>query len=271
VAERLATAAGAALSAEAGSERWLTVLDAVAYSPVRRAVVPAGTPAEPDEPLLALVRKHAGRVPAVAERFGVAVPAAPAKGGRERARRARPGGPPPPRAPVAPAGTGLRRIPPPPVRPIPAPAPAEAKPHGDELAHLVGTGHTDPPPAATGAPHAEPAPDPAEAKPHGDELAHLVDPESSPGPAPEQPPAPPAAVERAEATDPEPVELQHAEPAAPPGEAKPHGDELAHLTGAPAAAGPGPEGPTPAPAEAKPHGDELEHLASPGTDDPTDD
>jgi hypothetical protein len=226
VSQRLAEAAGAALTTEAGNERWLTVLDAVAYSPVRRSVVPAGTPAEPDEPLLALVRKHASRVPAVAERFGVEPKSAPAKTGGRRSSTSRPGGPPPPGLgggpPARPmAGpprlpSGARRIPPPPVRP---PAP----------------------PAAAPAPeHAEPAP--AEAKPHGDELAHLVDPANAPEPAPaeEVPPARPE-VHRAEEPVPEPIAPEHAEPAPPPGEAKPHGDELEHLAEPPPTAEPEPE------------------------------
>jgi hypothetical protein len=263
VAERLASAAGAALTAEAGNERWVTVLDAVAYSPVRRSVVPAGTPAEPDEPLLALVRKHAGRVPSVAERFGVAAPSpAPVKGGR-RAPAGRPGGPPPPRPPGAPGAPGVRRIPPPPVPPRP-PAP-----HGDELAHLVGTSPTPGAPPPPPADHAEPAPPPGEAKPHGDELAHLVDPATAAEPAPEEPPAAPPVVERAgdEPAEPPTIEPEHAEPAPPPGEAKPHGDELEHLTGTghpePPPAAPPTSHAEPAPAEAKAQGDELEHLAQP--------
>ena len=261
VAERLATAAGAALTAEAGNERWVTVLDAVAYSPVRRAVVPAGTPDEPDEPLLALVRKHAGRVPAVAERFGVGAPSpAPPKAGR-RAPSGRPGGPPPPRPP---------RIPPPPtLRPSsPPPPPGEAKPHGDELAHLAGSAAAPeaPAPPAPSTDHAEPAPPPGEAKPHGDELAHLVDPASAPGaPAPEEPPAPPPAIERAEEPAPPPIAPEHLEPAASPGEAKPHGDELGHLAGTGHTEPPPPpaDHAEPAPPEAKAEGDELEHLAHP--------
>ena len=114
-AARLAEAAGKAMTAQVAPDRWATLLDAVAYSAVRRAVVPDGVPAEPGEELLAQVRKHAGRVPAIAERFGVEVPAArpprrgPPPGGRARRIPAPPGGssasPPPPRP---------RRIPPPP-------------------------------------------------------------------------------------------------------------------------------------------------------------
>lgn len=121
---RLAEAAGTAMTADIAPDRWATVLDAVAYSPVRRAVTPAGMPAEPDGELLAAVRKHAGRVPAIAALFGVSPPTP--SGAGAGARRSRPGrsGPRPARAtvPAAPAGVpagpplppGIRRIPPPP-------------------------------------------------------------------------------------------------------------------------------------------------------------
>ena len=123
VATRLAEAAGAAMTADAGSERWATVLDAVAYSAVRRNVTPAGVPPEPSEELLALVRKHAGRLPGIAEVFGVE-PAGersgPKRGGESPDRppkhRASQRTGPPPEAASAPARP--RRIPPPP----PAPA-----------------------------------------------------------------------------------------------------------------------------------------------------
>ncbi len=75
------------------------------------------------------------------------------------------------------------------------------------------------------------APSPAEAKPHGDELAHLVDPATAPEATETPAPASSAPeVERAEEPAPAPeVTPEPAEPAPPPGEAKPHGDELEHL------------------------------------------
>ena len=72
---KLAEAASAAMSAEIAPDRWATLLDAVAYSPVRRNVVPQGAPAEPTEDLVAMARKHAGRVPAAAKLFGIEPPA----------------------------------------------------------------------------------------------------------------------------------------------------------------------------------------------------
>ncbi len=56
---RLAEAAGAALTAETAPDRYATVLDALAYSPVRSVVVPQGVPAEPGDALLTAVRKLA--------------------------------------------------------------------------------------------------------------------------------------------------------------------------------------------------------------------
>jgi hypothetical protein len=115
---RLVDAAGAAMTAEIASDRWATLLDAVAYSPVRRSVVPAGAPNEPSDELVALATKHAARVPAAAKLFGIEAPAA----AERRASKARPK-PAPPKAshpPLPPGPRGERRIPPPPRPPAPA-------------------------------------------------------------------------------------------------------------------------------------------------------
>ena len=128
--DRLAELAGAALAADAPGDRWATVLDAVAYSPVRKTVVPAGAPAEPGDELLTMARKHAGRVPAAAKLFGIEPPPPPAA---KRAPRPPKPKPKPEKAshpPLPPGPGGLRRIPPPPVRKIPPPpvAPPVASP-----------------------------------------------------------------------------------------------------------------------------------------------
>jgi len=109
MAERLAAAASASLTSEVTQDRWATVLDAIAFSPVKGLVVPEGVPATPNDQLLAAVRKHAAKVPAIAALFGVEAPAARKKGRRT---------PPPPPKPAAGA-------------PVAAPAeatPAEATP-----------------------------------------------------------------------------------------------------------------------------------------------
>ena len=77
---RLAEAAGAALTAETAPDRYATVLDALAYSPVRTVVVPQGVPAEPGDALVAAVTKLASRLPQVASAFGLeSAPARPAR------------------------------------------------------------------------------------------------------------------------------------------------------------------------------------------------
>jgi hypothetical protein len=81
---RLADAAGAAFGPEITQERWATVLDAVAYSPVRQAVTPAAVPAEPSDDLLAAVRKLASRVPEIASKLGVTTSDAPSRSRRPR-------------------------------------------------------------------------------------------------------------------------------------------------------------------------------------------
>jgi hypothetical protein len=105
MAERLAVAASASLTSDITQERWATVLDAVAYSPVRSQVVPEGLPTNPNDQLLAAVRKVAGKVPAIAAAFGVEAPAPRRRGGRRT--------PPPPPAPAAPTAEASTPSPPP--------------------------------------------------------------------------------------------------------------------------------------------------------------
>jgi hypothetical protein len=90
MAERLAGIASAALTADAASDRWSTVVDAVAYSPVRTQVTAQGVPEKPSEELLKLIKKLSSRVPQLAALFGIEPTA------KRPARRATP--PPPPAA-----------------------------------------------------------------------------------------------------------------------------------------------------------------------------
>jgi hypothetical protein len=126
LAAKLTEAANAALTAETGPDRFATVLDALAYSPVRQAVVPQGVPAEPGEALLTAVRKISGRLPQIAVLFGI--DASPTK---------------PPR------GRGPRSGPRSGSRPVPAPPDLSASP----------TPPAAPPPAADDPPVAEPVAD----------------------------------------------------------------------------------------------------------------
>ena len=80
---QLAAATITTLSPEAGSDRWVAVLDALAFSPVRNQVVPTGSPANPSEELQSTVKRLARQLPAIAAMFGVDAPA----GGTGRAPR----------------------------------------------------------------------------------------------------------------------------------------------------------------------------------------
>jgi len=91
MAERLAALASGSLTAEISQDRWATVLDAVAYSPVRSSVKPAGRPEKAGDELLGAVKKLASRIPEIAASFGIEAPVA-----RKRGRGRRPAPPPPP-------------------------------------------------------------------------------------------------------------------------------------------------------------------------------
>lgn len=100
VADRLSSAASESLSSDVASQRWATVLEAVAYSPVRSQVTPQGCPPDPPEQLLATVRRLAPKVPEIAALFGIAPSAAPRRTAPKR-RRTPPPPPPTPGSPTA--------------------------------------------------------------------------------------------------------------------------------------------------------------------------
>jgi hypothetical protein len=77
LANRLAEAAGNAMSPETPADRWAALLEAVLVSPVRRSVKPAGLPAEPGQDLLHAARQASGRIPALAPMLGVKIPPPP--------------------------------------------------------------------------------------------------------------------------------------------------------------------------------------------------
>jgi len=100
LAARLSAAAASSLTADTAQDRYATVLEALAFSPVRTQVEPEGVPAEPSPELVAAVTKVASRLPAIAARFGVEAAAS------ERKRPPRPPRPPRPAASApAPAPT----------------------------------------------------------------------------------------------------------------------------------------------------------------------
>jgi hypothetical protein len=84
VAGRLAEAAGASLTSDASADRWTAVLDAVALSPVRRAVTPQSMPETPDAELVAAVKRLADRLPDIANAFGVEAEPQPARRPRRK-------------------------------------------------------------------------------------------------------------------------------------------------------------------------------------------
>ena len=113
LATRLAEETAKSLTAETGSDRYATVLDALAYSPVRGQVVPEGIPAEPTDELLAALKKLASRLPKIAALFGIEAPAAPGQGPRPTQGQG-PGPPSPPAAssrPRLPAASAPSRRP----------------------------------------------------------------------------------------------------------------------------------------------------------------
>ena len=121
MAEKLAVAASASLTSDVTSERWATVVDAVAFSPVRTQVTAEGIPAEPSDDLKKAMQKLAGRVPQLAALFGIEAPAGRNRGsGKAKGRPTPP--PPPPAASEAPAAA----VEPSAAAPTPADAPAPA-------------------------------------------------------------------------------------------------------------------------------------------------
>ena len=202
---RLAEAAGAALTDDTGPQRWGTVLDAVAYSPIRQSVTPQGIPSRPNDELLETVKRLSTRVPEIATLFGIE-PQEP----KQRRRRGRGKG-----------GGGGR--PPAPPAPSEAPAPAAEEPSADDA------------PAPEAAP-VEEAPA-AEAAPA--EAAPVEDAEA---PASEAAPVEDAEAPAAEAAPGEDAEAPAAEEAPAAADDAPADAEAAPAEEAPAAEDPAPEG-----------------------------
>lgn len=89
---RLVAAVSEGLTAGTNQELWAAAVDALAYSPVRQQVVPAGRPETPSDDLLEAVRRVSDRVPAVAALFGVD-PSEAAAAKRRRPPRGKQGAP----------------------------------------------------------------------------------------------------------------------------------------------------------------------------------
>ena len=146
LAVRLAEATAGSLGAEVGPDRYATVLDALAYSPVRTQVTPEHIPDPVPAELAQAITKLGSRIPQVAARFGIE-PSAPTRGPRGGGR--------------PPARSGPKPIPAPPSAAPGAAAPAEPAPAAD-LATEAAAAPAEPTapaaPSADSAPNPEPAP-----------------------------------------------------------------------------------------------------------------
>jgi hypothetical protein len=87
VATQLAEATAASLTDETGPDRWATVLDALAYSPVRRRVVPQSLPAKLSPDLRSTIARLASRLPEIAHIFDIEPDPAAERAARNQARR----------------------------------------------------------------------------------------------------------------------------------------------------------------------------------------
>ena len=89
LAGRLAEAAGQAMNPESSSDLWASLLDAVAASPIRRSVVPAGLPENASPDLRKATHQQSGNIPALAKLLGVSIPPPPPVGSSRRQARCR--------------------------------------------------------------------------------------------------------------------------------------------------------------------------------------
>ncbi|MBV9934612.1 MAG: hypothetical protein JO367_09960 [Actinobacteria bacterium] len=117
LASRLADAASAAMSPETVADRWVTLIDAVSASPVRRSVKPVGLPADAPASLTDAAKAAAGQIPALASLLGLPMP------------------PPPGAARKPPPKPGAKPTPPPPPPPADAADAADTADAAEEVAH----------------------------------------------------------------------------------------------------------------------------------------
>ena len=87
IATQLAEATAASLTDETGPDRWATVLDALAYSPVRRRVIPQSLPTKLSPELRTTISRLASRLPEIAHIFDIEPDPAAERAARDQARR----------------------------------------------------------------------------------------------------------------------------------------------------------------------------------------
>ena len=90
VSERLTKAAAASLTSDTAPKRWATVLEVLAYSPVRALVTPQSRIEKPSEELLATIKRLSPKLPQIASLFGIED-----KAKKPAAAKSRPQPPPP--------------------------------------------------------------------------------------------------------------------------------------------------------------------------------
>jgi hypothetical protein len=91
LANQLVEAASTALTEETGQERWATVLEALAFSPIRRRVVPQSLPTKLSPELRATVARLGSQLPEIAHIFAIEPDQSSSRPPRPAARR-RPAG-----------------------------------------------------------------------------------------------------------------------------------------------------------------------------------
>ena len=86
LAEKLLNATNEALSEDEEPSRWASVVDAVAFSPIREFVTPAGVPDKEDREIVDTVTKLSNRIPQIATMLGIEPRTDRRGGGRGRGR-----------------------------------------------------------------------------------------------------------------------------------------------------------------------------------------
>jgi hypothetical protein len=207
LAQRLADSAGQAMAPDTAPDRWVALLDAVVASPVRRAVRPAGLPADSSADLKRAAHQHSGSIPALAKLLGLAIPPPPVP----TARRGRPtvsvGSAPRGRGRNR-AGSSDRR---PPNRPQSA---ADADPPAPE-SEGVPKPAAEPNDSAAAEPETQDQPAPSE-QAETTRLAPEAQSETGAEPKPESAAPETSAVDEAAAPEPSVAQAPAPEPAAPP-------------------------------------------------------
>jgi hypothetical protein len=101
ITARLVAGAGEALTADAAAERWVAVLDALAFSPVRDKVIPASLPTELHDDVRTTIARLATRIPKIAHIFEITPDRSAPRPKQERRRPPKPKRPPKPDKPTA--------------------------------------------------------------------------------------------------------------------------------------------------------------------------